>query len=71
MVCMSAPNPRTRTANQPERLGCENFRLIWARQGEADPLLSVEAVADKSLNVFAPGTKVLTSFPFLHPRVPQ
>jgi hypothetical protein len=68
---MSAPNPRTRTANRLERLGCEDFRLIWARQGEADPLLPVDAVADKSLNAFAPGTKVLTSFPFPHPRVPQ
>jgi hypothetical protein len=68
---MSLPNPRTRIANRLERLGCENFRLIWARQGEADPLLSVDAVADRSLNEIAPGRKVLTSFPFPHPRVLQ
>jgi len=68
---MSLPNPRTRIADRLERLGCENFRLIWASKGEADPLLSVDFVADKSLNEFSSGRKILTMFPTSYPRVPQ
>jgi|HubBroStandDraft_3_1064219.scaffolds.fasta_scaffold50022_3 hypothetical protein len=65
---MPLPSPRTRIANRLERLGCENFRLVCA--SEDDPR-SLETVAGKFLNAFAPGRKTLTSFTSSYPRVPR
>jgi hypothetical protein len=67
---MPLPSPRTRIANRLERLGCENFRLVCASEGE-DDTRSLETVAGKFLNPFAPGRKTLTSFTSSYSRVPQ